>query len=171
MKTIKYMANDGWDISEEKMLKKLSNYASEGWILESMSFFRFKLIKKDPQDIIYQMDYQSKIEDKEEYRKIFEEAGWKFVCELEGFNIFYAPKGTVSIYTDKSNLIEATNRRKKYVFATWIVSLILALIGLKMKKSIISLIITVFFCSIFGYCSVWLFGLLRKNTKKDNFSL
>ena len=66
MKNVKYMTNYGWDICEKKMLKKLSEFANEGWILDSMSPLRFKLIKGEPQSLVYEMDYQKDVEDKEE---------------------------------------------------------------------------------------------------------
>ena len=55
-KEYKYMINEGLAFSEEKMMKKLSDRAKEGWLLEKATIMRFKLKKGEPQNLIYSMD-------------------------------------------------------------------------------------------------------------------
>ncbi len=169
MKNVKYMTNYGWDICEKKMLKKLSEFANEGWILDSMSPLRFKLIKGEPQSLVYEMDYQKDVEDKEEYRRIFQEAGWNLVCELDGFSIFSAPKGTVSLYTDKTNLYEGIKKRRQKVMLAWIISILMICFGLCVNITNVSLIVGLLGAMLFGSTTVWLGGLLinKRNVKKE----
>jgi hypothetical protein len=43
-KKYKTIINEGWDISKNKMLAKLSDYAKDGWILAPM---KFNMVKKE----------------------------------------------------------------------------------------------------------------------------
>jgi hypothetical protein len=62
----KYVMISGLAFSEESDMEKLKNYASEGWILEKIVWgFWYKLRKDKPQNIIYNLDYQT--EANEEY--------------------------------------------------------------------------------------------------------
>ncbi|GAA0679819.1 MULTISPECIES: DUF2812 domain-containing protein [Clostridium] len=167
----KTMLNEGWDISKNKMLRKLSNYAKEGWILESMSTLKFNLIKGEPKDLIYSMDYQPEVEDINEYLEIFKMEGWAFVCEDQGFRIFSAAPGSKPIYTDTTALDESRKIRMKYAAIILAISLIttgvLIIITKNFSgsfiKSICFLILLVASAAL-GWSSVWIFGLLfRKN--------
>lgn len=173
MAEVKYMVNQGWDIAEEKMLKRLSQFAKEGWLLESMTAMKFQLIKVTPEDLIYAMDYQKNVEDLDEYFAIFTEAGWSFVCELSGFRIFSAPKGTKEIYTDDTNLKEMILSRKKKVFLVWCVSVLGIAFNFFIEDSLsnkiieaMALLISIICAGTFGFTSVWLFGLIMKKGRR-----
>jgi hypothetical protein len=168
----KSIINEGWDISKNKMLAKLSDYAKEGWILESMTTMKFNMVKKEPQDIIYDMDYQPVIEDMDEYLEIFKAAGWNLVCGIGGFRVFSAPSGTKPIYTDKSALIEDRKRRTKET----LIALMLSVLGLTFSiifnnyfesgiMNIVTIITSLIFAASLGYLSVWSFGLLFRKDK------
>lgn len=111
MKKVKYVSNNGLAFYEESEMKKLSDYAKKGWILERFAGLGYRLRKGEPQDIVYSLDYQKGAD--EEYFAIFEAAGWSYVCsEGNEMHIFSAPKGTKPIYTDRLTTVEKYERAK-----------------------------------------------------------
>lgn len=110
---MKRMINDGWAFSEHKMLKKIGERAKQGWHLERMTMFQFHFKQGEPQDVKYSMDYQPHVEDVAEYKKMFEVAGWTYVCDYYGFYIFKADPGTKKIHTDSTLLDELRHQEKK----------------------------------------------------------
>jgi hypothetical protein len=112
MKKIKYVPSGGLAFFEEKDMKKLSEYAKEGWILESFAVFGYKLRKGERRSIEYSLDYQKEAD--VEYFTYFEEAGWSHVCSAGNeIHLFSAPRGTKPIYSDKPTTIEKYEREKK----------------------------------------------------------
>ena len=105
-KDIKYVMSGGLALSEEKDMKKLSELAKEGWLLESFDIVRlsYKLRKGEPENIVYYFDYNEDKKDEDAYLELFEESDWELVCSLEGYYFFKAPEGTAPIYTDKESL-------------------------------------------------------------------
>jgi hypothetical protein len=117
VKKTKYILNNGLAFSEEKDLKKLSELAEEGWILEDFAFggLFFKLKKAEPQNIIYNLDYQTNVND--DYFDFFSSAGWTLVCSKENsMFIFSAPEGTKPIYSDKTTLLDKYEGLKAQMF-------------------------------------------------------
>lgn len=107
MSDIKYVYNGGLAFSEEKDMKRLSQYAKEGWILEGFARlgFYYKLKKGKPQHVEYSLDYQTNAD--EDYFSLFEASGWEHVCSVSNhLHIFRAPDGTKPIYTDNTTLLE-----------------------------------------------------------------
>lgn len=87
MRKTKYVASGGLAFTEKMDMKKLSAYASKGWILNGFALLGFSLKKGEPQNIVYSLDYQKDAD--KEYFAIFEEAGWKHVCSAENeFHVF-----------------------------------------------------------------------------------
>ena len=73
----KYMWNMGLAFDEDKVLKKMNDFAETGWVLKSMNLFRYKFEKSEPKKLIYSMDYKELEEDNEEYFMLFNSSGWK----------------------------------------------------------------------------------------------
>jgi hypothetical protein len=97
----KYIINKGLAFSENSLISKLNQYASEGWLFQEFSTFGLflKLSKGEPTDYIYCMDIQEKGD--EEYYMIFEAAGWKHInTSYDMYHFFQAPKDTTPIYND-----------------------------------------------------------------------
>lgn len=120
----KYIINSGLAFNEESDMKKLENYARQGWILKSIIggvLYKFK--KSKPQEIIYTVDYQ--IDVNEEYFNIFKEAGWNHILSIENqIHIFSAKSGTRPIYSDLNSEIQKyINIREKV--KKWIFSLLI----------------------------------------------
>lgn len=132
----KYVMISGFAFSEKGDMRKLKNYAKEGWILEGISAgFFYKLKKDKPRNLEYSLDYQSEADD--EYFHLFLEAGWKPVVSLEGdVHIFEAEAGTKPIYSDQESIVDKYRRIKKQTGRGSIYSLII--MGLFIALSIIS---------------------------------
>lgn len=123
----KYVMISGLAFSEESDMDRLKNYASQGWILEDIIggfFYKFK--KDKPQDIVYNLDYQTDVN--EEYLNIFKEAGWKLVVSVENqMHIFLAQAGTKPIYSDCESEIDKYTRMRNRTGKGTMYSLIVAI--------------------------------------------
>ena len=138
----KYVTIEGLAFTEQSDMNKLSNYAKQGWLLDSIKGCLFyKLKKGEPQDIVYSIDYQGEAD--EEYFSLFKEAGWNHVLStIESIHIFSAPRGTEPIYSDaeseRSKYVPMMENRKKGSIIFGIISLTLAAMtvvsGLCIKK-------------------------------------
>lgn len=137
-KKYKYLINGGYAFDEEKITKKLSDLSKEGWILESVGLFRYKLVKGECNDYIYSMDYNESKEDLDEYFDIFKSGGWDHVYSTEGFHFFRANRGTTPIYTDKEsykNKYEVIRSRcNKMGIISGVIMIFIILLGLSFKE-------------------------------------
>lgn len=154
----KYVMVSGFAFSEETDMEKLSSYAREGWILESIKgMFFYKLKKDTPQDIIYSLDYQK--EATEEYFHLFSEAGWKKVISIGNeIHIFSAPAGTKPIYSERNTEIEkyvdVKNKAAKgsvYSLALTIASMALMALSIAFIRPIFLLTVLLFLVSIIAF--------------------
>lgn len=151
----KYVAIGGFAFTEESDMKKLSNYAREGWILDSIvGGFFYKLRKGTPQNIIYTLDYQDNVD--EEYFSIFKEAGWNLVVSIGNkMNIFSAPVGTKPIYSDMDTemekykiMKEQTKRGTVYSLLIGVILVISMIVSVIAVKSIFLILLGLFIIDI-----------------------
>ncbi|MBU5484549.1 DUF2812 domain-containing protein [Clostridium sp. MSJ-11] len=153
MEKYKYLINMGLAFEEDRMMKKLSKMAKEGWILEKMTIFKYKLVKAEPKELIYSMDSKQldddkdkdKDKDKDEYFEFFKSSGWEHMCSLNDIHFFSAPPNTIPIYTDEENYLSKYSSSKeiykKTLFTSVGLLIIIALIeyflGYKMPGTIL----------------------------------
>ena len=151
----KYVAIGGFAFTEESDMKKLSNYARKGWILDSIvGGFFYKLRKGTPQNIIYTLDYQDNVD--EEYFSIFKEAGWDLAVSIGGkINIFSAPVGTKPIYSDMDTemekykiMKEQTKRGTVYSLLIGVILVISMIVSVIAVKSIFLILLGLFIIDI-----------------------
>lgn len=151
----KYVAIGGFAFTEESDMKKLSNYARKGWILDSIvGGFFYKLRKGTPQNIIYTLDYQDNVD--EEYFSIFKEAGWELVVSIGNkMNIFSAPVGTKPIYSDMDTemekykiMKEQTKRGTVYSLLIGVILVISMIVSVIAVKSIFLILLGLFIIDI-----------------------
>jgi hypothetical protein len=119
----KYIINMGLAFDEDRLMKKLSKLAKEGWLLKEMTVSRYKLEKGEPQELIYSMDYKILDSSKDEYFELFEFSGWKHVCTYGPFHFFAASPGTIPIYTDRESYLTKYKHTKNisvraFIFST-----------------------------------------------------
>ncbi|WP_052343809.1 DUF2812 domain-containing protein [Bacillus massiliigorillae] len=130
-KPVKYISNGGLAFDENKAMEKLAKYAKEGWILEKLTLLRgYKLVKAEPRDLVYCMDYKTfEDNDQEVYFDMFKASGWQHMCSYEDMHFFSAPPGTVSIYTDAASHKEKYERMKNQFSKMAFWSLVLLLVS------------------------------------------
>lgn len=121
----RYIMNMGLAFDEDRAMKKLSQRAKEGWILEEMSLFRYKLVKDQPKEIVYSMDYKKISKNDNEYFELFHNSGWEHMCSYGAFHFFAAPHETVPIYTEKENYLSKYESSKDGYEKTAIISIVI----------------------------------------------
>ncbi len=127
-KNVKYIASMGLGFAEEKEMKKLGKLAKEGWIFDNFEKLSYKLVKGEPQNLIYCVDYNENKDDLDSYIELIEESGWTHVTSYEGFHFFKAPEGTHPIYSDGYTLGLKYRAMNKSVKKTAIYSVVIAII-------------------------------------------
>ena len=112
-----YQLGNGLAFSEGKDVKMFEEMSKNGYSLQNVNVFGFyKFEQSEPKELSYSIDYHSIEKGKEnleEYIEIFENSGWEYVCGDCTIHYFRAPKGTVAIYTDQTNLSDKYNLMKK----------------------------------------------------------
>ncbi|MFT5872592.1 MAG: hypothetical protein ACI8WT_001523 [Clostridium sp.] len=122
----RYIMNLGLAFDEDRVMKKLSQMAKEGWILEEMTLFRYRLVKEQPKEIVYSMDYKKLGENSDEYFELFQNSGWKHMCSYgDYYHFFSAPPETVSIYTEKENYLSKYKNSKDGCKKTAVISILM----------------------------------------------
>ncbi|MBK5241724.1 DUF2812 domain-containing protein [Clostridium sp.] len=121
----KYIMNMGLAFDEDRAMRKLSQMAKEGWILKEMSLSRYKLVKGQPKEIVYSMDYKELSKDDNEYFEVFQSSGWEHMCSFGPYHFFSAPPETVSIYTEKENYLSKYEKSKHVYKKTAIISIVI----------------------------------------------
>jgi len=173
----KYVMISGLAFSEEGDMEKLKNYASQGWILEDIvGGFFYKLRKDKPQNIVYNLDYQT--ETNEEYFTIFKEAGWNCIVSIENYmHIFSAQAGTKPIYSDCESEIDKytsiRNQTSKGTLYSLIIAialmglLVISLIVIKpISLIILGLLIIDIFIFVFNFMPYLAYNSRIKQIKK-----
>ncbi|EJO5347395.1 DUF2812 domain-containing protein [Clostridium botulinum] len=169
----KYVMVGGLAFSEEWDMKRLRNYAKEGWILEGIvGGFFYKLKKDKPQDIVYSLDYQKYID--EEYLTLFKEAGWKLMVSIGGeMHIFSAKAGTKPIYSDceseMDKYISVRNTTGKGSLYSLILGIILIGLSFFIKNIFITgLLLMDFIVFVFSFMPYVAYGYRIKQIKKQS---
>ena len=173
----KYVMIRGLAFSEEDDMEKLKNYASQGWILEDIVWgFFYKLRKDKPQNIVYNLDYQT--EANEEYFTMFKEAGWKLVVSIENYmHIFSAQVGAKPIYSDCESEIDkytsirnTTRKGTLYSLIIAIALMVLLVVSLMVIKPIfliiLGLLIIDIFIFVFNFMPYLVYNSRIKQIKK-----
>lgn len=131
---VRYLWNWGLAFDETRLLKRLEDLAEEGWLLDNMTTFRYRLRKATPSRLRYAMDYRRlQAEEEAEYFAIFEEEGWEPVCSLQGFHFFSASPESVAIHTEQATKREKYSGFQRVCFLSMLLSgagvLMLLLLG------------------------------------------
>ena len=100
----KYVPISGFAFGEKADFAKLERLARQGWILDGINMFFYRLKKEEPQTIVYSLDYRSDCDD--EYFAIFQAAVWTHRATLADTHIFSAPEGTTPLYLDAAEQSE-----------------------------------------------------------------
>ena len=102
-----------WALEKEEQW--LSKMAAEGWQLEDVGFLTYHFKKTTPQQIQYQLDYQSLNRDeRDDYLALFAESGWEHCASYTNL-WFYFRKPKINgreehIHTDNASRIKLLTR-------------------------------------------------------------
>lgn len=124
----RYIWNMGLAFDEDRVLKKFSDLAKEGWILKEMTLLKYKLEKTEAKELIYSMDYKELKMNKDEYFQLFTSSGWKHMCSYGPYHFFSASIGTVPIYTDRESYLEKYKTSRNVYLKALIISTLLLVI-------------------------------------------
>ena len=103
------------DQKEEAWLRQM---AQQGWHLSSVAPLVYTFVRGDPRDEVYRLDYVVSKADYEEYKQLFQDAGWELVGEMMGWQYFRKPAsadGPKEIYTDAESKVERYRRVLAYL--------------------------------------------------------
>jgi hypothetical protein len=141
------------DQKEEAWLRQM---AQQGWHLTSVAPLVYTFVRGDPRDVVYRLDYLASKADYEEYKQIFQDAGWELVGEMMSWQYFRKPAGAdgpKEIYTDAESKVERYRRVLGYmviflpIYVIWLVidlpgpiKVLMALIILLWAYSIVRII-------------------------------
>lgn len=128
MSKTRYVLSGGLAFTEEKDMRKLSQWAEKGWLLESFAFLGYTLRKAEPQSLQYSMDIQDLNKaDREDYYDMFRAGGWEPVCSSgDTIHIFKAKPGTKPIHSDNDTLYEKYRGGAKPLKSMYIVLALVA---------------------------------------------
>jgi hypothetical protein len=105
---VKHKVFFAWNMDKEQTW--LEELARQGYILKDTKLFTYYFEKTEPQDVVYQFDFQIlRKKEKAEYLELFQD--WTFVTRFGGWYYFYKPKSH-----DKSDRIYSDNRSKSAMF-------------------------------------------------------
>lgn len=147
MKNKKYILCSGLAFADQEDMDMLHRYALDGWIFKEFRGLCYVLYKEEPQDLIFSYDMQKvKKAEKEDYLRIFEEAGWHMIpCKDDSIHFFYAKNGTVALHSNA----ETRSEQFKVPFYA---SLIITIIGIILLISSIKMMLPNIFAGIGGGC-------------------
>jgi hypothetical protein len=80
-----------WAWQEEREEKWLADMSKKGWHLKRVGFFNYTFEKGQPADYIYRFDFKVMgKDDLEDYKSMFEDAGWKCIGNFSSWFYFRA---------------------------------------------------------------------------------
>lgn len=121
--TFKFFSVCEWKKEQEY----LQNQHRKGWKLTKVGFCRYHFEKCEPEEVIYQLDFNAQDTlNKENYIQMFSDCGWEYLQDFVGYSYFRKPvsempNGKEEIFCDESSRIDMMKR----VFKGRIVPLII----------------------------------------------
>ena len=115
---VTYKCYAPWEYEKEE--QDLNEASKKGLQLTEGKGFHSVFHRDDSVRYIYQLDYNTKVKDKERYKEIFEEQGWEYInSTFNGWHYFRKlykedmSEDEKVIYTDRESLYEMQDRWKK----------------------------------------------------------
>ena len=151
--------------AEEKYLREQHK---AGWkFVKVTGFGTYHFEKCEPQDMIYQLDYnQEGLKNKEEYIQMFEDCGWTYLQEFAGYSYFCKPAsemdGEEEIFCDESSRLAMLER----VYKGRLVPLLVIFSACLLPQYILNLVngryllatfmggILAIYIGLFAYCAI-----------------
>jgi len=176
MRQRKYISSGGLAFSEKEDMRKLAKQAAKGWHLQDFAFMGYRLVRGEPKQVQYMIDYRTLDEaEEQEYLEMFEHAGWTRVCSSYGMYIFEASTDVAPIYTDvdtkQDKLRRATSFIPKMALVTTILTIITYLINNIIDSRVAAIICFLLF--VIAICSIamtvsFYFRMLKLSRKGED---
>ena len=98
--------------SEEEYLRSQHQHGWEFVKVTGIGMYHFQ--ECEPEDVIYQLDYNQDTNNKEEYIKMFIDCGWEYIQEYAQFSYFRKPVSEMvedeRIFSDETSRLEMLER-------------------------------------------------------------
>lgn len=96
--------------------------AAQGWHLSEVKLTRYTFVAGEPKQTVYRLDYKATGEsDFDEYRDLFESAGWRYVTRMQDW-IYFAwdgePAQAAEIYTDNQSKVAKYTSLQRMLLTT-----------------------------------------------------
>jgi hypothetical protein len=121
-----------WPWQDDKEEAWLEEQSKKGYHLSQLGAFgRFTFEKGETKGMIYRLDFMIDQEnDKKTYLQIFQDAGWEYLGELNGWQYFRKEKTAGNetageIFTDQQSKIQKYKRLMTFQFMVFIILLLL----------------------------------------------
>ena len=96
---------------EQEWLREMHK---QGWKLQCVRGVIFTFASCEPEDVVYQLDYHSELEDKSDYLQMFMDCGWEYIQDMMGYSYFRKPaadmNGEEGIFCDHESRMEMWDR-------------------------------------------------------------
>ena len=155
----------------EKEAEYLRRRHKEGWKFKKVTFPGIYTFEKcDPQDVVYQLDYNPDgVKEQEEYIQMFEDCGWEYLMNFAGYTYFRKPAASMekeeSIFCDDQSRLELLNR----IFRGRIIPLMLLFVAMLLNgflNMMDNTAMTIFFAILTG---IYVFVFLQFAVKYVSF--
>jgi hypothetical protein len=146
------------DQKEEAWLRQM---AQQGWHLTSVVPLVYTFVRGDPRDDVYRLDYLASKADYDEYKQLFQDAGWELVGEMMSWQYFRkaaSADGPNEIYTDAESKVERYRRVLGYLIIFLPIYLMWLVIDLPGPIKVVMAVIMV----VWAYSAVRIFGRIRQ---------
>lgn len=121
--------------NHEKQEQRLSELSKQGIHLITPGLFRSGFVRDDSSSYTYRLDYRPNLRSRsaiEEYRGLYEDAGWKLVGQCWGWYYFRTPvtqQQVKELYTDKLSLKQHYRRLQQVFAMLWIAEFLIAFVN------------------------------------------
>lgn len=82
----------------EEEQEYLRDMHRNGWKLQKVTWAFYTFARCEPEDVIYQLDYNQSIENKTEYLQMFFDCGWEYIQDMMGYSYFRKPAAAMAEY-------------------------------------------------------------------------
>lgn len=157
MRQKKYVSSGGLAFSEKEDMRKLAKQAAKGWHLQDFAFMGYRLVRGEPKQVQYMIDYRTLDEaEEQEYLETFDHAGWRLVCSSYGMYIFEASADVAPIYTDVDTKQDKLKRASSFIPKMALVTTLLTIISFQISQETNSKIAAIicFLLFVITICSI-----------------
>ena len=139
----------------------------QGWRLQKVRWVFYTFERCEPCDVIYQLDYNSTIEDRGAYLQMFTDCGWEYIQDMMGYSYFRKPVsemqgGAEEIFCDHESRMAMWDRVFKGRVQLLLIMLCCVIVPQLFVQAQFDTAINGFLCGMFfGLLVVYIWMLVR----------